>query len=142
MIAIEAGVVVQAAGAATVTVDLRKNGTTILSGVITLNNTHVAYAEVAGTISSARYVTGDVFEIVLTATAGGGTLPQGVYVNTIFREGSGAGSRLLWITFASGGRPCTASRSSPPRGRRLSPRPSSGRGYVSTMKPRTRTSPR
>lgn len=87
--AIEAGIVVAAAGAATVTVDLRKNGTTILSSVITLDNANVAYAEEAGTISSAPYVAGDVFELVVVATAGGGTLPQGLYVDTVFREGSG-----------------------------------------------------
>lgn len=86
--AIEAGIVVAAAGAATVTVDLRKNGTTILSAVITINNTHVAYQEVAGTISSAAYVVGDVFELVVTATAGGGTLPQGLYVDVKYREGA------------------------------------------------------
>lgn len=87
--AIEAGITVAAVGAATVTVDLKKNGTTVLTSVITIDNGDSAYAEVTGSISSAAYVAGDVFELVITATAGGGTLPQGLYVDTVFREGPG-----------------------------------------------------
>lgn len=89
VVAIEAGPVVAAVGVATVTFDLRKNGTTVLTGVITITNAHAAYAKVAGAISSAPYVAGDVFELVVTATAGGGTLPQGVFCDVVFREGSG-----------------------------------------------------
>lgn len=88
--AIEAGVVVAALGGATVTIDLRKNGTTILSSVITINNTHAAYQKVAGVISTSAYVLGDVFELVTVATVGGGTLPQALFVDSIFREGAGS----------------------------------------------------
>jgi hypothetical protein len=87
--AIEAGIVTAAVGAATVTVDLRKNGTTILTSVITISVAQAAYARVAGAIASAAYIAGDVFELVVTATAGGGTLPQGLFVDTVLREGSG-----------------------------------------------------
>lgn len=86
---IEAGIVVAAVGAATVTIDLRKNGTTILSGVITIDVANSAYAKEAGVISVDSYSLGDVFELVITATAGGGTLPQGLFVSTVFREGAG-----------------------------------------------------
>jgi hypothetical protein len=72
-----------------VTVDLRKNGTTILTSVITISVAQAAYARVAGAIASAAYIAGDVFELVVTATAGGGTLPQGLFVDTVLREGSG-----------------------------------------------------
>src|ERR1044071_1596666 len=39
VVGIEAGIVVAAAGAATVTIDLKKNGGTILTSVITIDNT-------------------------------------------------------------------------------------------------------
>lgn len=81
-----AGLIVANVGAATVTVDLRKNGTTVLSSVITLNSSTATYAKVDGTISSASFVAGDVFEVVITSTAGGGTLGQGVFAQGIFRE--------------------------------------------------------
>lgn len=81
-----AGSVVANIGAATVTVDLKKNGTTVLSAVITLDNANAAYTAEAGTISSASYVSGDVFTVVTVATAGGGTLATGVYAAADFDE--------------------------------------------------------
>lgn len=77
---IAAGSIVANVGAATVTVDLRKNGTTVLSSVITLNNTHTARQNVTGTIAGATVAAGDDLDIVITATAGGGTLATGVFV--------------------------------------------------------------
>lgn len=71
---------VACAGAATVTVDLLKNGTTVLSGVITLNSGVSAFTYALGTIASANYAAGDVFEVNVTATAGGGTIGQGLTV--------------------------------------------------------------
>lgn len=70
-----------AVGAATVTLDLKKNGTTVLTGVVTLNSSNTTYVAVSGTLGgSANGVAGDVYTIVLTATASGGTLPTGVFV--------------------------------------------------------------
>lgn len=82
----EAGSIVANVGAATVTVDLKKNGTTILSAVITLDNTNTAYVTEAGTISSANLVDGDVLTIVTTATAGGGTIATGFFCSVKLRE--------------------------------------------------------
>jgi hypothetical protein len=87
---IEAGPVVAAIGDSTVTVDLRKNGSSVLTSPISLSSANAAYAKVAGAISSAAYVSGDVFELVFTATVGTGTLPQGVWAEPVFREGPGA----------------------------------------------------
>jgi hypothetical protein len=75
-----AGSIAKAIGDSTVTVDVRKNGTTILSGVITLDNANTARVGEAGTISVPAFVAGDWFEVVITATIGTGTLPQGVFV--------------------------------------------------------------
>jgi hypothetical protein len=81
-----AGLSVAHTGAATVTANLLKNGTTVLSAVITQNNALAAYAVLTGGISSASYIAGDVFEVALIATAGGGTLGQGVFAQGIFDE--------------------------------------------------------
>ncbi|VTR95239.1 Marine sediment metagenome DNA, contig: S03H2_L04701 OS=marine sediment metagenome GN=S03H2_18785 PE=4 SV=1 [Gemmata massiliana] len=91
VISAEAGIVTVAAGAATVTVDVRKNGTTVLTSTISISVAQAAFAKVSGAVNAtpATYVTGDVFEVVVTATAGGGTLPQGLFVDVKFREGAG-----------------------------------------------------
>jgi hypothetical protein len=84
-----AGVLVAAAGAATYTLDLKKNGTTVLSAVITLDSANVINVVESGAIVSSGvedYVAGDVFTVVTVATAGGGTLPQGVYFRAVFDE--------------------------------------------------------
>jgi len=86
VISIKAGSVAIAVGAATVTVDLKKNGTTVLTGVITLDTGNTAYIGEAGSILTAPYVAGDTFTLVVVATAGGGTLPTGLFVTVILRE--------------------------------------------------------
>ena len=81
-----AGAVVAPIGAATVTFDLRKNGATILSAVINLTSATAAYALLTAAIASAGLVQGDVLTIVTVATAGGGTLPQGVFAQVRLKE--------------------------------------------------------
>lgn len=79
---VKAGSIAKAVGDSTVTVDVRKNGTTILTGVITLDNANTNRVAEAGTISggTTAVATGDLIEVVLTATVGTGTLPTGVFV--------------------------------------------------------------
>jgi hypothetical protein len=74
--------------AATVTVDLKVNGTSILTSVITIDNTVAAYGSVAATLAAgaATLVAGNVLTIVITATAGGGTLPTGFFCETVVWE--------------------------------------------------------
>lgn len=81
-----AGSIAVAVGAATVTIDLKKNGSTVLTSVITLDNTNTIRIARLATIAAASYVVGDWFEIAVTATAGGGTLPTGLLVYGLFRE--------------------------------------------------------
>lgn len=90
VIAFETGPVVAAIGDSTATVDLRKNGTTILTGTITIDSADAAFTKLPGVIATAPYVLGDVFEVVITIAAGTGTLPQGVFASAVFREGAGA----------------------------------------------------
>lgn len=81
-----AGSIVANIGAATVTIDLKKNNVSVLSAVITLDSGNTARVPEAGTITSAAYSVDDWFEIVITATAGGGTLATGLYVEAEFEE--------------------------------------------------------
>lgn len=87
--AVEAGVLVAAAGDAVVNVDVLKNGTSVLTSAIVIDSTTAPYAEESGAINTPAYVAGDVFEVVVAVAAGTGTLPQGVYVAGVLREGSG-----------------------------------------------------
>ena len=79
--AFKAGCVVVAIGSATATVDIKKNGTSILSGgtPITLNSSNTIRVPVSGTVTTTAAVAGDVFEVVITATSGGGTLAKGIF---------------------------------------------------------------
>lgn len=73
-----AGVRTACSGGATLTVDLLKNGTSILTGTVSLSSA-TAYSVNAGTLSSTSLVAGDVLEVSVTATAGGGTVGSGVF---------------------------------------------------------------
>ncbi|SRR6266516_181430 len=83
---LRAGSIVACIGAATITIDLQKSSgggafATVLSAVITLNSASPPRVSVAGAISSSALAQGDVLQIVITATAGGGTLGTGLWVD-------------------------------------------------------------
>jgi hypothetical protein len=78
--------VVGTGGGMSVTVDVKKNGVSILTAVMTINAATLLNAIVAGSIATAAYAVGDYFDVVVTATAGGGTLPQGLYVDVVLDE--------------------------------------------------------
>ena len=88
VVEVRAGLTVANVGAATVTVDVRKNGTTILSAAISLTSATAAFGSVIAlpAVGQDAYAAGDVLEAVVTATAGGGTLGQGLYVGLTLRE--------------------------------------------------------
>lgn len=68
-------------GAATHVIQVKKNGTDILSTAITLDSGNTAFIDETDTgFTSTALVNGDVLEITVTATAGGGTLGQGLHV--------------------------------------------------------------
>jgi hypothetical protein len=85
---VRAGLSVVCAGAATVTIQVLKNGTNVLTSTLQLDNTTAIFTSVLGVFSATTYVAGDVFEVSTTATAGGGTLGQGVYCAVTFTEAS------------------------------------------------------
>lgn len=86
IIAIHAGSIGVATSDAAVTVDLKKNGTTCLSGVITLDSGNTARIGEAGTLTVTSLAAGDLLELVVTAAAGGGALPTGLFVTTVIDE--------------------------------------------------------
>lgn len=86
VLAVEAGSIAKAVGDATCTVDVKKNGTTILGGVITLDSGNTNRVVEAGTVSVTSYAAGDVFEVVIDGTIGTGTLPTGVFVTMQVEE--------------------------------------------------------
>lgn len=68
------------AGSSTVTVDLKKNGTTVLSAVITLDSATGDRGEEVAILSSTSVVADDVLEVVITANQSGtDALASGVY---------------------------------------------------------------
>ncbi len=81
-----AGSIVPCTTGATITVDLRKNGTTVLTAVITLNGSSVAYVSQTGTFASTSLVQGDVLTAVITATVGSGTLGTGTFCTLVWDE--------------------------------------------------------
>jgi hypothetical protein len=65
---------------AAITVDLKKAGNTILTGVITLNSASTVRVMQDGTISNSSLVDGDWLDVVVTADAGAGAVGTGLLV--------------------------------------------------------------
>ena len=80
------GSVTAAVGDSTVTINLRKNSSYVLTAELTLDNGVAAYEIVKGSFSDTNLVIGDVLEVVVVATVGTGTLPKGVFATTMFDE--------------------------------------------------------
>jgi len=84
IVAIEIAVTGAAAvGDSTVTVDLKLGNaggafTTALSGVITIDNATALRTPVAGTLITTSGADGNILQLVIDATVGTGTLPQGL----------------------------------------------------------------
>lgn len=77
--AFNAGCVVACVGNATVTVDLHKNGASVLTAAIVIDSGDAAYAQVDGVIDTTAVAAGDVLEVVITVAAGTGTLGKGAF---------------------------------------------------------------
>lgn len=59
------------AGSSTVTLDVKKNGTSILSAVITLNSASAVNTPISATITTATFAADDYIEIIINATQPG-----------------------------------------------------------------------
>lgn len=76
-----AGTVALCTGDATISIDVKKNGTTILTAPIVLDSANTAYVAEAGTVSVTALAAGDVLTVAVTATAGTGALGTGLFVS-------------------------------------------------------------
>jgi hypothetical protein len=81
-----AGAVVPLVGADTCTLDLLKNGTTMLAAPISLLNTDTARLIKFAGLASNTLVAGDVLEVRVSPTHTSGTLPKGVFARVTVRE--------------------------------------------------------
>ncbi len=91
VIAIEVAGLSIPSGDKTVTVDLQKSTgggafATILTGVVTIDSGETARVAVAGTINTAAFVDGDVFQLVVAVTGSSGTQVQGLVVTVTFDQ--------------------------------------------------------
>ncbi|HUW30714.1 MAG TPA: hypothetical protein VM223_03815 [Planctomycetota bacterium] len=86
--AVKAGSIVACIGDSTVTVDVKKNGTSVLTGVITLDSDNTARIAEDGTLDTGQVTLAadDLLEIVIVATVGTGTLATGPFVDVVVEE--------------------------------------------------------
>lgn len=86
LVGFEAGSVTPHAGADVCTIDLQKDGVSVLAAPITLDNANAAYTPEAATINTTAGADGDVYTVVQNFTTGAGTPATGVYATLTFRE--------------------------------------------------------
>jgi len=86
IVAFSAGSIAKAVGDAITTVDLKVNGSSVLSAVITLDSANTNRVAEAGTVTTPALVAGDVLEVVIDGTIGTGTLPTGVFAQVTLTE--------------------------------------------------------
>lgn len=67
-----------------ITFDLKKNGTTVLTGVVTITDSTGNRTAVAGTFASTSFVAGDVFSIAMAVSSSTGA--QGPYAWVEYEE--------------------------------------------------------
>ena len=84
--AVRAVIVGAAVGDSTATIDVKKNGTTIISAPVVIDNANAAYTLEAGTVTVPAGVAGDVYTAVVTVSPGSGTPPTGLSVQLVIRE--------------------------------------------------------
>lgn len=73
-------------GDATFTIDVKKNGTTILTTPVVLDSGNSVFALESATLAAAAYVAGDVIEVDATASPGTGALGVRAFGRLIVRE--------------------------------------------------------
>lgn len=87
LLSIKAGSCVKAVGDSTVSIDVKKNGTTVLTAPIVLDNANTNLVSEAGTlVATPTLAAGDVLEVYVDATVGTGTLPLGLWVKITLKE--------------------------------------------------------
>ena len=85
---VKVGSIVACIGNAEITVDVKKNGTTVLNAPISLTVANTARVAVAGVLTVTTLAAGDLLEVVVAVNAGTGTLGTGLFVQVKLREGA------------------------------------------------------
>lgn len=83
---VKASLVTIPSGDKTVTVDVKKNGTTVLSSTIQLDSGNTTLVAEAGTLSVTSLAAGDILTVVVTTGGSTGTNPDGLLVNVVVEE--------------------------------------------------------
>lgn len=84
-VSFEVGCIVTNDGECTITIDLLKNGTTVLSSAPVITSSHSAYELVTGTIGTSTLSDGDVLEITIV-TSGTDTVGLGAFCSLVLNE--------------------------------------------------------
>lgn len=85
---VAAGCVTACSGDATISVDVRCNGTSILTTPIVLDSSVAAYTLVEGTLGTTSVVADSVLTVVVTVAQGTGTLGTGLFITVELAEES------------------------------------------------------
>lgn len=86
IVSFKCGVRVACSGNATITVDLLKNGVSVLSAAEVLDLNDAAFAITTPVVSTTGGVVTNVYEVNVTVNAGTGTLGQGLFAQMTIRE--------------------------------------------------------
>ena len=86
VIAFEGGSIVAGLGTYEVTIDLLKNGTTVLTTPVVLTTNETAMEVVSSVIGTTPLVANDVLEVDISITGTTGTAAQGVFSRLVVRE--------------------------------------------------------
>ena len=88
LVSVEAGTIVLCTGTSTITIDVLKNGVTVLSAPLVLDSANtIRVLEAAGINPAAdSYVAEDWFDVQITIATPTGAVGQGLIVRLIFRE--------------------------------------------------------
>jgi hypothetical protein len=86
IVAFEAGSIAACTGNATITVDLKKNGTSILTAPVTLDSANTARVAEAASVATPELADGDLLEVVVAVNAGTGALGTGVFAELVVHE--------------------------------------------------------
>lgn len=86
IVSIAMGSVVVATGDNTLTIDVKKNGTTILSSTVVLDSSNTNYIVEDGTLSVTTFVDGDVFTVHLTLGGSSGAHAKGAFIRMVVQH--------------------------------------------------------
>ena len=86
VLSVRVGCITVPDGDRTATVDVKKNGTTILTAPIVLDSANVAYTHESAVPSVTALVAGDVLTVTVTVAGSSGTHVTGLWVQAVIRE--------------------------------------------------------